>query len=268
LHPFGGKNDKTGPVIPGTHEVVPVLSGTNQDADAPPAPLPAASPVPVESTSAVYSREELVALVEATTERTVWTQDTAVPKKLFKRLTNPVLLMTSAAVGIGIATVLTGGLVHVPLVAFGGAAVSANDSAFIEWWNDKRKKVVFLDDKAIDYLVNQGGDVADILSCLLPETAPRYVKLSEPLLRGAAEQIARQRIQLAKSRAAELRGSSSSRHLAGLSLLLAGLFLVAAVIIPEYVQDGILRAGMIIAVLGAIFAAFALIGPLKTPRDL
>jgi hypothetical protein len=56
-------------------------------------------------------------------------------------------------------------------------------------------------------------------------------------------------------------GSSYMR--AGLALLSAGLFLIAIVLIPEYIRDATLRAAAVISFIGVILISISVVDRLK-----
>jgi hypothetical protein len=202
-------------------------------------------------------------LLEAVLNCPVSTPDEKFRKRFNRRVlhtaTNPVLLVSGAIVGVGIATVLTAGTVHIALLAAGGATLASNDSSLVETWKKKRKDVVRLDKEAVAYLltITKTSEVVRTVRRAL-ETAGNSV-LTAPLLKKCHDETT--------AVEATPQGPDSTygaAHIGGLALLAAGLFLITVVVVPEYIRDPILRAAVVISVIGAILIAFVLVGPFKS----
>ena len=161
-------------------------------------------------------------------------------------------MVSAAVVGLGIATVLTAGTVHIGLGAAAAAAVAGNDSAVVDWWKSKRRGVVHLDGGAVAFLLEL--DVVDVQVDTVRSAVPIMERadayLTEPILR---EAYARNAMTAA--------GPSSPKlpaNVGGFALLAAGLLLIAIVVIPEYIRDPVMRAGVVIASIGGILVGIAL----------
>jgi hypothetical protein len=182
-------------------------------------------------------------------------------KKFVRVATNPYLVLGAATVGLGIATVLTAGTVHVVLGGVAAGQLASNGSSTIDWWKSNRQGTVYLDQSAVDYLLsNQSQDERRlaIVELALSTMPLGSVHLTGQDLRTAAGKLPGNR---PATRLLAMLGSSYMR--AGLALLSAGLFLIAIVLIPEYIRDATLRAAAVISFIGVILISISVVDRLK-----
>jgi hypothetical protein len=196
-------------------------------------------------------------------DRDVSTPGEGFGKKAGRVVTNPYLVLGAATVGVGIATVLTAGTVHLVLGAVGAGQLTSNGSKAVEWWKSKHQGTVYLDHGAVDYLLSNQS----------PEGRLQVVRLALSQMPSGDVHLTREDLIIASASVPSNRflagtfailGSSHVR--AGLALLSAGLFLIAVVVIPEYIRDPTLRAAAIISSSGVILIAASAMDVLKNPR--
>jgi hypothetical protein len=181
-------------------------------------------------------------------------------RKIGRVATNPYLILSAATVGLGIATVLTAGTVHLALAGVAAGQLTSNGSKAIDWWKSKRQGTVYLDQSAVEYLLEQPNEAQrlEIVECALSAMLPGEVHLTRRDLITAAAELQRNR---PVTRMPALLGSPYMRG--GLALLSAGLFLIAIVLIPEYIRDATLRAAAIISVASVILISISVVDTLK-----
>jgi hypothetical protein len=220
---------------------------------------------------AVLAEEKLRQQLHEGLKRAVSTPNEPFRKKLTEKATNnPQLLLAAATVGVGIATVLTGGTVHLALMAAAGTGLVSKDSPAVDWLKSKRNGTVHLDSDAVYYLLGlpeetwqMPGDSQpsrlETVKRALSMMPPGNVSLTVEHLREARSSIMRK--EAMRQGFAALRTPIAR---VGLALFAAGLFLIAATIIPEYVRAPTLRAAVAISAIGAILIVTALFDSIKT----
>ncbi|HEX3958309.1 MAG TPA: hypothetical protein VHZ03_17060 [Trebonia sp.] len=196
-------------------------------------------------------------------DRDVSTPDEGFGKKVRRVAMNPYLVLGAATVGVGIATVLTAGTVHLVLGAVGAGQLTSNGSKAVDLWKSKRQGTVYLDRDAVDYLLSNQS----------PEWRLEVVRRALSAMPPGDAHLTRQDLIIASASLPSNRSLArtfavlSSPHVrAGLALLSAGLFLIAVVVIPEYIRDPTLRAAAIISSIGVILIAASAMDALKNPR--
>lgn len=231
-------------------------------------PSPAKGPVSVappvgEVVPPVGEEASLRRYLSKNLDRDVSTPDEGFGKKVGRVATNPYLVLGAATVGVGIATVLTAGTVHLVLGAIGAGQLTSNGSKAVDWWKAKHQGTVYLDRDAVDYLLSNQS----------PEWRLEVVRLALSAIPPGDAHLARQDLIIAsaslpgnRSLARTFAVLSSPHVRAGLAMLSAGLFLIAVVVIPEYIRDPTLRAAAIISSIGVILIAASAMDALKNPR--
>jgi hypothetical protein len=193
------------------------------------------------------------------------TRDVSTPgegsgRKIGRVATNPYLVLGAATVGVGIATVLTAGTVHLVIGAVGAGQLASNGSKAIDWWKSKRQGTVYLDQSAVEYLLDRPDENRrlEIVDIALSGMPAGEVHLKRQDLITAAAKL---RSNRPVTRMRAMLGSPYMRG--GLALLCAGLFLIAIVLIPEYIRDATLRAAAIISFAGVILISISVVDTLK-----
>ena len=181
-------------------------------------------------------------------------------RKIGRVAANPYLVLGAATVGLGIATVLTAGTVHLVLGGISAGQLASNGSKAVDWWKSKRQGTVYLDQGAVDYLLDHPVEKRrlEIVELALSAMPPGEVHLARRDLEAAAAKSRGNRpvtLMLAMLGNPYMRG--------GLALLSAGLFLIAIVLIPEYIRDATLRAAAIISFAGVILISVSVVDTLK-----
>ncbi len=191
--------------------------------------------------------------------RKVSVQNEGPGTKVLRVATNPYLVLGVAAVGIGVAGVLTAGVPHAVIGAVGATQLSASGSKAIDWWKSKNQGTVYLEPDAVTYLfaLDSLDRQVKAMQAVLPDT-PGDVHITARQLQAAAGVNDNRRpVRAGPSRLARVLDSPYGRG--GLALLSAGLFLIAVTVIPEYVRDASLRVAVAVSAIGGILIATAVV---------